>query len=139
MNCCVSGVKKPRVSRAVLDSSALLALLFQEPGGQKVAGHLPDSLLSAVNLSEVVTKTVDTGMTLEEARLVVAGLPCEIVPFDGEQAFLAAALRGATRSLGLSLGDRACLALGLKTGHPVVTADRLWDQCDVGVQVIRIR
>jgi PIN domain nuclease of toxin-antitoxin system len=94
---------------------------------------------SAVNLSEVVTKAIDTGMTLEEARLVVAGLPCEIVPFDVEQAFLAAALRGATRSFGLSLGDRACLALGLNTGHPVVTADRVWDQCDVGVQVIRIR
>jgi PIN domain nuclease of toxin-antitoxin system len=135
----VSGVKKPRVSRAVLDSSAILALLFKEPGCQEVAGCLPGSLLSAVNLSEVVTKAVDTGMTLEETRLVVAGLPCELVPFDGEHAFLAAALRGATRAFGLSLGDRACLALGLNTGHPVVTADRMWEKCDVGVQVIRIR
>jgi ribonuclease VapC len=135
----VSGVKKPRVSRAVLDSSAILALLFKEPGGKEVAGRLPGSLLSAVNLSEVVTKAVDTGMSLEEARLVAAGLPCEIVPFDGEHAFLAAALRGATRSFGLSLGDRACLALGLNTGHPVVTADRMWNAVEVGVQVINIR
>jgi ribonuclease VapC len=101
--------------------------------------HLPGSMLSAVNLAEVVTKSVDTGMTLDEARRVVAGLPCQIIPFDGEHAYLAAGLRVATRPFGLSLGDRACLALGLATGCPVVTAERKWDQCDVGVELIRIR
>jgi ribonuclease VapC len=135
----VSVARKRRVSRAVLDASALLALLFKEPGGENVIERLPGSMLSAVNLSEVVTKSIDTGMTLEEARLVVAGLPCQIVPFDGEHAYLRGALRPATRPFGLSLGDRACLALGLKTGWPVVTAERIWAECDVGVQVIRIR
>jgi ribonuclease VapC len=127
------------VSRAVLDASALLALLFKEPGGEKVMARLPGSMLSAVNLSEVVTKSVDLGMTLEEARLVTAGLPCQVVPFDGEQAYLAGALRPATRPFGLSLGDRACLALGLRSGCAVVTADRRWAECAVGVEIIPIR
>ena len=127
------------MSRAVLDASALLALLFQEPGGEKVLERLPGSMLSTVNLSEVVTKSVDAGMTIEESRLVLAGLPCQIVPFDGEHAYLAAALRLVTRPFGLSLGDRACLALGWTTGWPVVTAERTWAECDVGVQVIQIR
>lgn len=129
----------PRVSRAVLDSSAVLALLFNEPGGKAVADHLSGSLLSAVNLSEAVTKLADAGATPDEARRVVAGLPCEIVPFDEEQAFLAAALRGATKSFGLSLGDRACLALGIQRDVPVVTADRVWGAVGAGVKVISIR
>lgn len=127
------------MSRAVLDSSAILALLFKEAGGQEVAGHLPGAMLSAVNLSEAVTKLGDRGMMLEESRLVTGGLSCEIVAFDEEHAFLAAALRKATRTFGLSQGDRACLALGLKMGCPVVTADKAWKACDVGVTIIQIR
>jgi ribonuclease VapC len=127
------------VSRAVLDASALLALLFKEPGAQAVIGHLPGSLMSAVNLSEVVGKSVDTGLTVEQARSVLSAFPCEIVPFDGESAYLAAAMRASTRAHGLSLGDRACLALGQKTGWPVVTADRKWTECDIGMPIIQIR
>ena len=135
----MSGVGKPRVSKFVLDSSALLALFFKEPGGQAVFEYLPGALLSAINLSEMVSKTIETGMPLEEARHVFTAFPCEIVPFDDEQAYLAASLRRATRSAGLSLGDRACLALGLQSGATVVTADRTWEKCDVGVKVIQIR
>ena len=127
------------MSRAVLDASALLTLLFQEPGGEKVIDRLPGSMLSAVNLSEVVTKSVDTGMPLEEARLVMAGLPCQIVPFDREQAYLTGSLATgdpAFRSLPRRPGVPG---VGPKTGWPVVTAERMWAECDVGVQVIRIR
>jgi ribonuclease VapC len=127
------------VSRAVLDSSALLALLFKETGGQSVIGHLSGSLMSAVNFSEVIGKAAESGMTLEEAQRVLEEFPCEIVPFDKEQAYLTAGLRVPTRPHGLSLGDRACLALGLKTGWPVVTADRKWDACGIDLQVIQIR
>lgn len=123
----------------MLDSSAILAVLFNEPGCRAVADRLPGSLLSAVNLSETVTKLADAGATPEDARRVVAALPCEVVPFDAEQAFLAAALRGATRPHGLSLGDRACLALGVQSGYPVVTADRTWAAVEAGVRVIVIR
>jgi ribonuclease VapC len=127
------------VTRAILDASALSALLTKEPGGHAVISHLPGSMLSAVNLSEVVSKTVETGISLEETRDVLTAFPCEIVPFDEELAYLAACLRATTRPFGLSFGDRACLALGLKTGSPVVTADRVWSECDVGVRVIQIR
>ena len=127
------------MSSSVIDSSALLALLFKEPGGFAVIEHLSDALLSAVNLSEVVAKCLDAGMMLEDARRVVADLPCRIVPFDPEQALLSASLRAATRPYGLSFGGLACLSLGLKTGYPVVTAERAWAECGVGVDVICIR
>jgi len=127
------------VSRSVLDASAVLALLFKEPGWLEVMGHLPNGMMSAINLCEVMTKSIDAGMPLEDARLVAAGLPCEIVPFDAEQAYLAGNLRAATRPFGLSLGERACLALGAMRGFPVVTAERTWAECDLGVEVIRIR
>lgn len=139
MICCGNAAKKPSVSRIVLDASAILALMYQEPGGEAVPSHLPGSLLSAVNLSEVVTKSVDAGMTLEEANMALSGFPFEIMAFDAEQAYLAASLRPATKSQGLSLGDRACLALGFKMGLPVLTAERKWEACDVGVKIIRIR
>lgn len=139
MNCYASVVKKPSVSRSVLDASALLALLFKEPGGEAVFAHLPGSLLSAVNLSEVVSKSIESGMTVVESHRILAEFPCEIVPFDAEQAYLTASLRVPTRQYGLSLGDRACLALGMKSKCPVITAERQWDACGIEVQVIRIR
>ena len=118
---------------------ASLALMYQEPGGESVVNHLPGSILSAVNLSEVVTKSVDSGMTLEETNMALSGFPFEILPFDAEHAYLAASLRRATKPCGLSLGDRACLVLGLKMGLPVLTAERKWDECALGVKVLRIR
>lgn len=127
------------MSRSVLDASAVLAVLFRENGAEAAIERLPDSLLSSVNLSEVITRSVDSGMPLEEARIAVSSLPCQVVPFDGDHALLAASLRTATKPFGLSLGDRACLALGLKTSLPVITADRQWDACGVGVEVIQIR
>jgi len=121
------------VSRAVLDASALLALLFRETGGEAVIEHRPGSLLSTVNLSEVLSKMLESGMTPEEAGQVLAEFPCEIVAFDRDHVSLAASLRLPTRPQGLSLGDRACLALGMKTGFSVVTADRRWDDCGLNV------
>ncbi len=127
------------MNKAVLDSSALLALLFKEAGGETVIGHLPGSLMSAVNLSEVICKTAESGMTPEESGRLLTEFPCEIVDFDNEQAYLTASLRVQTRRHGLSLGDRACLALGMKTGCSVVTADQKWDACGLDVKVIQIR
>lgn len=127
------------MTRVVLDASAVLALLFQEAGSQTVIDHLPGSMMSAVNLAEVLSKTMDSGMPLETSQRLLAELPCDVVAFDAEHAALTAALRQATRTYGLSLGDRSCLALGLKTGWPVVTADRHWDACNVGVDVKQIR
>ena len=127
------------MSRAVLDSSVLLAVLFREPGADAVNLRLPGAKISAVNLSEVAAKMTERGVPLEKAVEILSRQPLEVIPFDAEQAYIAASLRPVTRNLGLSLGDRACLALGLKWGLPVITADQLWAKADVGVRVEIIR
>jgi PIN domain nuclease of toxin-antitoxin system len=114
------------VTEAVLDSSAVLALLLAEPGADRVKAALPGALLSTVNLAEVVTKLCERGMPADDARAAVEAIGVELVAFDVEQACAAGDLRNATRAAGLSLGDRACLALGRLRGLPAVTADTAW-------------
>ena len=126
------------MSSCVLDSSAVLALLLAEPGADKVAGVLPDACLSAVNLAEIVGKLSERGMPAADAQRAVEALGVEIVPFDGEQAVAAGELRPATRALGLSLGDRACLALARQRGLAALTADGAWSRVS-GVEVVIIR
>lgn len=114
------------MSEAVLDSSAILALLLGEPGAAKVRDALPGGLLSSVNLAEVVSKLCERGMPAAEAMMAVASIGVDIVSFDAEQAHLAGEMRPATRAAGLSLGDRACLALARQRGLPTLTADAAW-------------
>jgi PIN domain nuclease of toxin-antitoxin system len=123
----------------VLDASALLAVLFEEPGADEVAKLLPHVDLSAVNYAETLTKSLDRGKSLADAVGLLNRLRLSVVPFDAELAAVAASLRPATKPLGLSLGDRACLALGLARHLPVVTADRNWKQLKVGVTVRCVR
>ncbi len=124
----------------VLDSSALLASFLNEAGGDRMAAVLETgSVLSAVNLTEVLTVLLDKGVGPEDARLALGDLSCEVVPLDRDLAMAAGALRQRTRHLGLSLGDRACLALAAARGLPVLTADRSWAALDVGVEVRLIR
>ncbi len=127
------------MSRVVLDASALLALLNGEPGQEVVADNLPGALISAVNLSEVVAKLVEAGMPDDVVRSALGGLGIEIRAFDSEAAYLTGILRTQTRKLGLSLGDRACVALGLQFSSPVLTADRNWKALEVGVEVRILR
>ncbi len=126
------------MSEAVLDSSAVLALIFNEPGAEAVKATLPDALLSTVNLAEIITKLVDKGLPAEVARAAVEVLGAEIVDFDFAQACLTGELRTATRSAGLSLGDRACLALAAKRNLPAMTADTAWGRLE-NFDVILIR
>jgi len=126
------------MSSCVLDSSAILALLLTEPGADIVAGYLPDACLSAVNLSEVMSKLCERGMPPEDARQAVANMGVDVVAFDDDQAQRTGALRPATRALGLSLGDRACLALAQLRGVPAVTADQVWRQVS-GSTIVLIR
>ena len=123
----------------VLDASALLALLNTEPGSEEVERTIPGAAISTVNLSEVVAKLVEAGMPEEAVRSVLGGIGLEIHPFDVELAFQTGILRPQTRALGLSLGDRACVALGLQLKAPVLTTDRNWKSLDVGVEVRAIR
>lgn len=123
----------------MLDASALLALLNEEPGNEVVAESLPGALISAVNLSEVAAKLVEAGMPEDAVRSAIRDFGIEIRAFDSEAAYLAGALRTQTRKLRLSLGDRACVALGMQLSSPVLTADRNWKKLDLGVEVRVIR
>ena len=120
----------------VLDASAVLALLLDEPGGRRVRAVLPESALSAVNLAEVVGHFVRNGATEQEIRQIVEPLPIDVVAFDEGLAFSAGLLLPVTRAAGLSLGDRACLALALRFGAPAVTADRAWQSVAATVRVV---
>lgn len=124
---------------AVLDASALLAVLNDEPGADIVAKHLSAAVVSTVNLTEVASKLVDVGMPPDEARAVLSSIGLEAIAFDEDQAHLAASLRPDTRRAGLSLGDRACLALALTLGRPAVTTDRAWERVKLGVTVVLAR
>lgn len=124
---------------SVIDASALLALLQDEPGANRVADALSDAIISAVNVSEVVAKLCDNGFEPDQARETLEILPLNVVDFDLPQAIEAGLLRRATRSFGLSLGDRACLALAARSGVSAMTADRAWAQLEIGIPVDLIR
>ena len=125
----------------VFDSSAVLALVFNEPGADLATRLMDadDALISSVNQAEVLGKLHDTGMPADEAAMVWRQLPLKVVPFSAEHAQLAGRLRPGTRALGLSLGDRCCLALAQATpGATVVTADRPWATLpDFNITLIR--
>lgn len=142
MNCSPSGGKKQNVSEIALDASAVLALMMDEPGGAKVASLLPDAIMSAVNVAEVIAKIVDRDAEAHGKVLrAIEALGIEMVPFDADQALVSGALRSQTRDIGLSLGDRACLALAKIRNIPALTADRSWLRIaeSVAVKVISIR
>lgn len=123
--------------KAVIDASALLALIWSEPGSEAVAIVMDNAAISAVNWAETISKMQDRGIDLETARPMLAELPLAIVPFDTEQAFAAGILRATTKHLGLSLGDRACLALAAQLNVPAYTADRAWAKLGSPVVVVR--
>ncbi len=127
------------MGKVVLDASALLALVNQEPGQDIVAELLPRSLVSAVNASEFVAKLTDQGMPEGEVQEVLVALNVTVVPFDEAQGLVAGYLRAVTKPFGLSLGDRACLALGLQVQCPVVSADKTWAQLDLPLEIQIIR
>lgn len=127
------------MDNVVLDASAALAVFKREPGDDVVKGHIPGALMSAVNVAEIVGKLAASGMIEAEVRAAISTLGVEIVNFDEEHAFKAGNLASLTREKGLSLADRACLALALIRGAAVLTADRVWAELDIGVDVVLIR
>jgi ribonuclease VapC len=128
------------MNRIVLDASAVLAVLNQEPGADKLTPELLSiAASSTVNLAEVQGKLVEQGLRPDEAWDATLSPVREAVSFTPEQAKLAGALVAQTRSLGLSLGDRACLALAQILNAPVYTADKPWKNLRVGVRIHLIR
>lgn len=124
----------------VMDSSAVLAYLRQERGAARVAELLGGARLSAVNYCEVLAKAAEFGGDATMVRRVMDEWGVARVPFADDHATLAASLRERTRRLGLSLGDRACVALAMLDRATVVTADRAWADLDLdGLDVHLIR
>jgi len=119
---------RPRLeARSVLDASAVLAYLQREAGHERVGSALADgAAISAVNLAEVYAKAVERGISSEEVRARIKALGLLVLKFDEDDALRSAALYPKARAAGLSLGDRACLALGQRLGLPVLTADQAW-------------
>lgn len=126
-------------SEIVADASAILAALKNEPFTKIAPSCVVEASVSAVNLSEVLAKLAADGLTEAQADTAIRSLDLRVFPFDRTEAVVAARLWVVTRQAGLSLGDRACLSLGLKLGKPVVTADRAWAKLDIGAEIILIR
>lgn len=120
---------------AVLDASALLAYLQDEAGAGTVEAVLPDSAMSSVNWAEVVQKSVAGGVDASGLREDLEALGLNVSPFTAEEAETTARLWRSTRPYGLSLGDRACLSLGLHLDVPVFTTDRAWLKLKLALEV----
>ena len=120
----------------VLDASAILALLFDEPGAAKVHERIHGGLLGTTNLAEITAKLSDKGVPVDDAARAVAMLGVEVVPFTEAHAQASNRMRSATRAAGLSLGDRACLALAIVRGLPALTAERRWPEIAEAVGAI---
>lgn len=133
------------ISTPVLDASALLAYLHDEPGAELVADAIAvGACMSTVNVAEVLSRLADhdtdPGEFADElSERGILGGAISIEPFTMADAIDVARLRPLARTAGLSLGDRACLALARRLGSPAVTADTAWSMVDVGVRLTQIR
>jgi len=123
----------------VLDASAVLCLLQEEKGAERVARLLPAAVIGAVNYAEVVGKLVESGIDEATADGLIDTLQLKVIPFDRIQARLAGALRASTRKFGLSLGDRACLALAAAEGAIALTCERVWTKFEAPCKVEALR
>lgn len=127
------------MNNSVLDTSAVLAFLDDEPGAEEVFRVMRFSSISTVNLAEVYSKMSERGDQGHKAFLVIRNAIDQIIPFTEEQAEIAGALRGPTKHAGLSLSGRACIALAVTLGTEIYTADRIWAELDLPCKVHLIR
>jgi ribonuclease VapC len=129
------------MAKGVLDASAILAVILEEPGADRAEAYLLEAAASAVNIGEVVARLRDLGMPERTVEEVVTGLQLDVHAHDVSAAFASGFLRRRTRRVDLSLGDRACLALAQALNMPAVTTDRDWlkvaDAIGVRVELIR--
>ncbi|CAM3996018.1 PIN domain-containing protein [Paenibacillus alkaliterrae] len=128
------------IKTVVLDASALLALLYKEPGHDAVSQHMHNlTVLSAVNLAEVIGKTQHIGLSSDQLMPLLQLLGIQVFDLNASLAVQIGLMRAVAKPFGLSLGDLACLTLGKHLACPVLTADRAWIETDFGVEIILIR
>jgi ribonuclease VapC len=123
----------------VLDASAILCVFFNENRAAAVEALLDNAIVSAVNYAEAVSKLHERNVEASTITAILESFPAAIIDFDSEQAIATAALRNATRSRGLSLGDRACLALAASRGATAVTTDKAWKDFEQIARVLVVR
>lgn len=126
------------MNSCVLDASALLALLQDEPGADRVTDALPGAVISSVNFAEVFGKLAENGMPPDLIRDTLDSLDVNVQPFEKNLACVVGELRPATKALGLSLGDRACLALAQELQIPALTADRAWQEIEMATPAVEL-
>ena len=127
-------------NRVILDASALLALIQEETGAEIIKPLLKFSVMSAVNVTETLSVLQRTNISPEEGLTLITDIVTTIVPFDLEQAEQVAKLHPLVQPQGLSLADRACIALAIKLQIPIYTADRIWDELkldNIDIRLIR--
>ena len=128
------------MNKCVLDASALLALLNSEPGAEVVETMLPSSIMSTVNIAEVVAELdKKLNITPNQSKEMVEAIINQIIPLDFSQAIEVGHLRKLTAKFGLSLGDRACIALAIASNAPVYNADKAWTKLKLDCEIILIR
>jgi len=128
------------MSDVVLDASAVLALLRDEPGADIVASHMGNAAISAVNLQEVAKELLREGAVATDVRAILDELALDVRAHDADAAYVAAELYEKTKVYGRGLGDRSCMALGLQLELPVLTTDREWKKVKIkGLQLQHVR
>jgi ribonuclease VapC len=124
----------------ILDASAVLALIHDEPGAELVANAMAESMIGTPNLAEVISKLVDAQINPADVRQLLVAAGVIIEPLTTDDAELAGALRSVKGGRQLSLGDRCCLALTIRSAPAIVmTADRAWQKLDLPIEVRLIR
>jgi PIN domain nuclease of toxin-antitoxin system len=128
------------MSKVIFDSSALIALFAKETGYDFIKKHMKDAIISSVNIAEVYKYCIESqNLTKNEAKSLIKLADIKIIDFCDEQALITAEIISKTKKYGLSLGDRACLALAILRNHPVITCDRIWQKVDINVKFIMAR
>lgn len=127
------------MTRYVYDSSALLAIILGEPGADVASANITKAMVSSVNLAEIFSRAEDKGIPADKTERFLIGKEVQFVDFDADLARVVGAMRATTRSRGLSIGDRACIALALRERATIMTADRIWAELDLPCKVELIR
>lgn len=129
--------------KIVIDTSAVIALINREEGFEVVEKHIGNAVISSVNFSEVITvlnrELFETEEERAEGLKLIRNTFSHIIDFDAEQAIIAASFDPITKKYGLSLGDKSCLALAQQQNLPVLTADRVWKDLELDVEIQLIR
>ena len=123
----------------VIDASALLAAIHKEKGGDIVEQNIDHCVISAVNWSEVLQKLERAGIDTDQIESALKALGLEVLDFTDEEARITSKLWKPSKTLGLSLADRACLATGIHLNTQVITADKAWAEMEIDIEIVLIR